>query len=125
MSDLERTTVEWVSDVAVAPPRDREPRDEEVTALRAGFRRLLALPGCRHVAIDFRDAEFFEASLRGVLVRVCRELRDRGGRLALCGRPPGLRQRPTIEQFGSFLTIVDRLEDALTAPLPPEAEGVG
>src|SRR5262245_19630119 len=95
--------VEWIGDVAVAQLHDREPRDEEVTALRAEGRRLLALPACQYVAIDFRDVESFEANLRGVLVWVYRELRDRGGRLALCGLPPCMRQHPTIEQFGTFM----------------------
>src|SRR3712207_2320508 len=70
MQDLVRMTVEGMGDVAVARRRDREPRDEEGTALRAEFRRLLALPACRHVAIDIRDVESFEANLRGVLVWV-------------------------------------------------------
>ena len=125
MQNLVRMRVEWVGGVAIARLRDREPRDEDVTALRAEFRQLLALPACRHVAIDFQDVEFFEANLRGVLVWLYRGLQDRGGRLALCGLPPSMRQHPTIEQFGSFMTIVDRREDALTALLPPEAEGVG
>jgi anti-anti-sigma factor len=96
-----------------------------VTALRAELRRPLALPACRHVVIDFRGVEFFEANLRGLLVWACRELRDRGGRLALCGLPPCLRRHPTIEQFRSFMTIADRPEDALTTLQPPGAGGAG
>src|SRR5262245_66528495 len=123
MQDLVRMTVEWMGTVAVARLRDREPGVEEVMALRAEFRRLLALPACRHVAIDFRDVEFFEANLRGVLVWLYRELRDRGGRLALCGLPACMRQHPTIEQFGSFMLVADRREDALALLGQPEREG--
>ena len=116
-------TAEWVGGVAVVRLRDRAPGDEEVTAVLGAFRRLLALPACRHVAIDFQDVECFEVNLRGVLVWLYRELRPRGGRLARCGLPPCRRHHPTIEQFGSFLTIADRLEDALTALRPPEEIG--
>jgi anti-anti-sigma factor len=124
MPDLERMTVEWDSDVAVARLRDRSPGDEEVTALRAEFRRLLALPECQHVVIDFRDVEFFEANLRGVLVWLYRELLRRGGRLALCGLSPCMQQHPTIVQFASFMTIVDRVEDARSVLRRAEEDGV-
>lgn len=125
MADLHRMAVEWVGDVAVALLRDRSPRDEDVVVLRAEFRRLLALPPCQHVVIDFRDVEFFEANLRGVLVWLYRELQQRDSRLALCGLPPCMREHPTIEQFASFLTIADRLEDALAALRPQEEGGAG
>jgi anti-anti-sigma regulatory factor len=103
-----------VDGVAVARLCDRWPDDESVGLVHEELRNLLSDDSVRHVVIDFEGTEFFEANLRGVLVRTACELAKRDGRLVLCSLPRAMRDHPTIVMFGQeLMTIVEGQDDAI------------
>ena len=51
----------------------------------------LATDSAANLIIDFSSVAYFEANMRGQLVRVSKTLNSRGGRLAVCHLPPGMK----------------------------------
>ncbi len=113
MNPPDRLVVEHHGCVAVARIRDARPDQSAVVQIHEELARLLLDHEVNHVVIDFSGVVFFEANLRGELIRLWRALQARGGKLALCGLSTVDREHPTMVQFGRIMEISDHLEDAL------------
>jgi anti-sigma B factor antagonist len=93
-----------VDGIAVVSLVDAEIVYEEavVHALGAEFSDILDREGCMRLLLDFRGVRYISSSMLATLAALERKVRQRGGRLRLCGLGPTLR-----DIFGS--SHLDRL----------------
>ena len=75
----------------------------------------LATDSAANLIIDFSSVAYFEANMRGQLVRVSKTLNSRGGRLAVCHLPPGMKEQFATNHFDRLMLLAETLEEALHA----------
>lgn len=117
MSDLRFFTVETAEDVLVVAPlgdvadADNEAVQANVTELLA----MLAAPGLRHVVFDFRSVPYFGSAMLETMLTLWRDVRSRGGRLAVCNLSEAERELIATVKFDTLWPIGATREDALAA----------
>jgi anti-anti-sigma factor len=92
---LELIDVERLEDALVLTP-DRDLREAEFDGIKDEqqeiLRRLADDPSIRNLVVDLRKTDCFGSTALGLLMRLWRAVRERGGRLVLCNVSPHERE---------------------------------
>jgi anti-sigma B factor antagonist len=85
----------------------------EVDAVKDSLLRLAGDPGRLQMLLDFAAVEAFSSGVLAILLTLRRLLLATGGRLALCGLRPGLREVFGIAGLEGPLNLYDSEQEAL------------
>ena len=66
------------------------------------------------IVLDFKDVDYINSDVLGMLYGLSREVRDRDGQLRLCNVCALVREVLSFTKFDEFLDTDDTLEDSLT-----------
>ena len=101
-------------DAVVLTPR-RDLRELEFEQMQREFDAVTGDPGVVRVVVDFRRTDSVGSTALGMLVRLGREARRRGGRVALCGLSQHEREILTVTGLAASWPVFATLAEALDA----------
>jgi anti-sigma B factor antagonist len=84
-----------------------------VDAVSRSLQRLAGDPGRTQMLLDFSTVESFSSAVLATLLSLRKTLRDQGGRLALCGLRPELREAFAITGLEGEINIYNTEQEAL------------
>lgn len=87
--------------------------DHEVEQFKIEFNQVLEQRDLCLLVADFSEVKYFEANFRGMLVGLSRKLQQRGGQLAVCHLPPGMREHFTLVMLDQIMLVVETVEEAI------------
>ena len=106
--------LEQVSDVTVVRIARKRLLDEpEVDGVRRHLLRLAEAPGRSRLVLDFRQVEALSSAVLAGLLVLRQALLDQGGRLALCGLRPGVREGLVLTGLERSLNVYPTEQEAL------------
>jgi stage II sporulation protein AA (anti-sigma F factor antagonist) len=102
--------------LVLTPQQDlRELDYREIEAEGEELLRLADAPAVKNVVVDFSRTDYFGSTALGLLARLWKRVRARGGRLALCNVSAHESEIMEVAGLTSFWPIYPSQEDALAA----------
>ena len=103
--------VEHLGDVVRVAPRGRV---DSATSPAFGERLARVITGgCRRMVVDFREVKYITSAGFRVLLVADAQMREAGGRFALCGLPRDLHNLFEIGAFTDDFVILPTVEDCI------------
>ena len=80
-----RVTTQYSADVTVVTLNDEEILEEQqVKELEEELRTVIDVAKCENMILNFENVEFMTSAFLGLLVKIYKRIRERGGTLELC-----------------------------------------
>ena len=116
MNERQRLVVTEVGDVTVVQLLDRKViRAERIEQLGEELFALVEREKRNKLLLDFSEIEFLSSAALNKIIQLERRVRNRGGRIKLCGLHPEISQVFNITKLDQMFDIRPDREAALTA----------
>jgi len=101
-----RIAVEYGIDVTFVTFEDERILDEQqIKVLRESFAPVIEKNEDKKLVLNFQNVMFMTSAVLGLLVRIHKKVREKGGRMQLCNLDPNLRKVFEITQLTKVFEI--------------------